>query len=356
MYQERRVRILQKQLKASTRGKGEPEVDDVQVDFVSALRSELSAGNLQNFADRVDRIYKQAFYARYSDFSPREALCDICNTSKIREDLQTTFPLHFAAFRSLIFNKRNLQPADRKKHIYQQKEKSLVNHFCALIRLRNCRLLMHWSVIATLAMIKRGVPMRVSRNPIYKAFCCSKDKAFEYVDGIYEATKEIRRKRIDSCPFLIHSSDNYNCYHPHSIQVNAKAGIYHKGMVFNIVLPKEFNKPRGTVYRDPSGCQWRVVTSELKTHWTCEVLLTCITPPYVGRGTRIVLPLMGWSVVSMPGYENQKPALAYVDQDVPSALNMKVPKGSVPCDLIMNLDTWEGVSEWDCVAPRDYVG
>ena len=144
MYEERKSMILRKKLTATTRGKDDDNDVLPQLNFEAGLLAELSHGNLQNFATRVDNIYKESFHQKYSEFSPRAALVDPANTAQIRQDLKASFPLHYAAFQSLIFTKRNLQPADRKLPVYRQKEKSLVNHFMALIRLRSPKLLIYW--------------------------------------------------------------------------------------------------------------------------------------------------------------------------------------------------------------------
>ena len=126
-------------------------------EFKLALEGELDHNNLQNFAVATDLRYKEAFYKAYSTFQKRASLMSEEVTAKIMEDLVIHFPLHFQAFKSLIFTQQNLQPNDREKPLYQRKCKSLVNHVCAMVRIRNPKRLTHWAAVATMAMWKRGM-------------------------------------------------------------------------------------------------------------------------------------------------------------------------------------------------------
>jgi len=69
---------------------------------------------------------------------------------------------------------------------------------------------------------------------------------------------------------LIH---NYQQWHPLSIQRDNTAGIFHNGMVFNLIKAHEYNKPKGTIYLDPAGKKWEVLSSEMPDYWTCVVTL-----------------------------------------------------------------------------------
>ena len=190
--------------------------------------------------------------------------------------IQTLFPLHYAAIHSLIFTRRSLEPAERRKSIHAAKLKAVANHFLALLRVRNQRLLMHRSIIATLAMYHKGMPLRVSRNPVFKAFSCSLRTAFKYLERIYEDTREERDKAIQSQQVLVHGSDNYNQFHPHAIQVGSSGGIMHIGMVYNMMQVKVFLLPVGTVYKDPNGVLWKVINAKMPDAWTCIATLTRI--------------------------------------------------------------------------------
>ena len=105
--------------------------------FGLALENELVDNNLENFAVQTDLPYTVAFHSAYSNFQRKESLVSDDINQKIMHDLKEFFQLHFQAFQSLIFTKRNHQPADRVKPFYARKCKSLVNHVCAMVRLQN---------------------------------------------------------------------------------------------------------------------------------------------------------------------------------------------------------------------------
>ena len=83
-----------------------------------------------------------------------------------------------------------------------------------------------------------------------KSFLVIPRIALKVLDAIYEETQPDRKALISRQQISSHSSDNYNQYHAHSIQVSNKAGIMHLGMIYNIIQCKEWVKPAGTIYRD----------------------------------------------------------------------------------------------------------
>ena len=121
--------------------------------------------------------------------------------------------------------------------------------------------------------MEKGLAQRVCRNPIMKSFSVVPKIAFKILDEIYEETKPNRSALVSRQQISAHSSDNYNQYHPHSIQVSNKAGIMHLGMIYNIIRCKEWVKPVGTIYRDPSGKLWVVESSKLKSYFTYHVYM-----------------------------------------------------------------------------------
>ncbi len=91
--------------------------------------------------------------------------------------------------------------------------------------------MIHWSLIATMAMYQKGMTLRVSRNPVMKSFTCGLDIAFQYLNEMFLSTKPMRRSLLALQKILNHSSDKYNCYHEHGLQVGPKAGVMHTNMV-----------------------------------------------------------------------------------------------------------------------------
>ena len=295
--------------------------------FELALENELIDNNLENFAVKTDLRYKEAFHRAYSNFQSQESLMSDDITQKIMKDLKLFFPLHFQAFRSLIFTKRNHQPADRVKPFYARKCKSLVNHVCAMVRLRNPQRLIHWSTVATMAMWKKGMTQRVSRNPVFKAFSITPRSAFNLLDRIYEETEQDRRQVMSLQQIGSHSSDNYNQYHAHSIQVTNKAGIMHLGMVYNLIRCKEWNKPSGTVYKDPNGRKWIVVKSRLKDCFTCEVTITQQREgdaPFVSFQKIVKMPCIGWTITYLPGVPATQPGTTTIPLSIAASQSIKM--------------------------------
>ena len=362
-FEKRKTTILARDLKKAKESAASRKIsseEEQMEDFQVALEIELDQNNLKNFAVATDLRYKEAFHVAYSTFQKRDCLMTEDVTQKIMGDLVKYFPLHFQAFKSLIFTQRNLQPQDREKPLYLRKCKSLVNHVCAMARIRNPKSLIHWAAVATMAMWKRGMAQRVGRNPVLKAFSVHPTTAFSMLDKIFKDTEPERRELLALQQICSHSSDNYNQYHPHSIQVSNKAGIMHLGMVFNAVRCKEWNKPKGTIYQDPQGKTWVVQSSRLVSNFICSVSLTEEKTDINQQSLasqKVDMPCVGWTIVHLPGVPSRPPPITYINQAIPPALYMTLPAELSPCQVIMQDRDWSSLHDtsWRNMNPREYV-
>ena len=97
---------------------------------------------------------------------------------------------------------------------------------------------MHWSLIITMAVYKRGIKLKITCNSVLKSFTCDLRTAFKYLDELYVKTEPVRRALMENQQVGNHSSDNYNCKHKSSSQVGPKAGLYHTGMVYSLIQIK----------------------------------------------------------------------------------------------------------------------
>ena len=230
---------------------------------------------------------------------------------------------------SVVFSKRCLAPAERAKPHFEQKKKILANYFLALLRSRNKDLLIHWSIIACMANRLSGSTDRASRNPITKPFSCTFETAISYLNDIYEKTRGARFSYISNLQLCNHASDNYNRRHAHGIQVGPKAGVYHTGMVYSIIIMREFTKPPGTRYIDNEGNIWIVEHSMLTGSWTCVASLRLIsravpaesrtdahthaiesdshtetiTEPAQSENREVAMPDLNYRILSIPGLD-----------------------------------------------------
>ena len=212
-----------------------------------------------------------------------------------------------------------------------------------------------------MAMWKRGMSQRVGRNPVMKAFSIEPRCAFSMLDKIFEETEPDRRQLLALQQICGHSSDNYNQYHAHSIQVSNKAGIMHLGMVFNAVRCKEWNKPDGTIYQDPARKLWVVVWSRLVSDFVCSVSLRekrMDGNQQQSLATQTVnMPCIGWIIKYLPGVPERPTPIIYVNQEIPPALYMVLPAGLLPSQVIMQDRDWSSLHDtpWRNMNPREYV-
>ena len=199
-----------------------------------------------------------------------------------------------------------------------------------------------------------GSTDRASRNPITKPFSCTLETAISYLNDIYEKTRGARFTYISNLQLCNHASDNYNRRHRHGIQVGPKAGVYHTGMVYSIIIMREFTKPAGTRYIDNEGNIWIVKHSVLTDSWTCVASLRLISRPSPvesrtdahtdaseitePENREVTMPDINYRILSIPGLDHTPPRLTYVNQHVPPSLRMRMPENSRPSDIILIIE------------------
>jgi len=352
-FEKRKTKILTKQLHQAVKSVEDSKIEQEQYeqsdtiqDVGLAIEEELADNRLQNFAYETNVLYEDAWHEHYKDFQPNTRLLSELVADRIFDSIKEQFPLHFLVLKSLIFPKYTHQPAHRVKQGYKDKKKALVNHFCALVRVRNPSYLVHWAMVGTLAMWGKGMQLKLYRNPVLKAFSVGLVTTFEYLDKIYEDTCEVRVAHMQRQPYGYHGSDNYQQWHPLSIQRDNTAGIFHNGMVFNLIKAHEYNKPKGTIYLDPAGKKWEVLSSEMPDYWTCVVTLKICAGQEVvteqdestleyERSTMMVkMPQIGWDIESLPNV-TPHPSITYLDQEIPSSIRMNVPSNISDCHLLL---------------------
>ena len=158
------------------------------------------------------------------------------------------------------------------------------------------------------------------KNPLTRGFSTELSTAFKHLDQIYEDTAPTRLKILKGLPNVVQSFDNYNALHKPSIARDNVATIAHIGMVSNVVRCIEYNKPAGSILRDPHGQQWSVVSSSMPNSWQCVVSLKLRSPirSCSGVTVKVALPNADWQIVSLHG-QPENPKITYVDQPVAAA-------------------------------------
>jgi len=165
-----------------------------------------------------------------------------------------------------------------------------------------------------MAMIARGVEEKMFRASTIKAYTVSYKTAYAYLEKIVNETKPTKEAVISQQMIASHSLDNYQQYHPYGTQRDGHAGLYHTGMVYNMVMIREYNKPVGSIVVDSYGGWWVVTSSLLVDSWHCQVKLRQIDDP-----TRIaqeraitdelstitILPNLHWKIHSFPMLQPQ---------------------------------------------------
>ena len=376
-FEEHRTRTLTKSL-AQANEKLNTTLDEMhsqlQISFTRAIQYEIGDGKLAACAKAIDNIYEHALRNHFSDFQTYGRLLDDSIDMTILEMIQLQFPFLYTATSSMIFGTetRAHQPSTRKLPGYDRKQRALVQHFLALIRERNPKYLIHWAAIRTLAMYVRGNRAKHYQAPHSKAYTSCLPVALNYASNLFESTREARQLAIQLKKIIMHSLDNYNQYHPYKTQRGGSSGIYHIGLVYNVVMALEFKRPIGTILKNlESNTYWRVKSSALPDFWRNMVELEqvdatnhdiIITMAPTTHPVSLTASSMDWMVISMPGASPQVP-ITYIDQVVPSSFRQYVPVGLSDGDFVLGNRAWMDENDepteaagMEKLCPRKYVG
>ena len=234
--------------------------------------------------------------------------------------------------KSIIYGKRSHQSGRASTNYNLEKRNVLVHYFFCLLRERDRRKLVHWALVATIALHFRGIDANAYRNGLGRAWSLDLQTAMEMLDEIYISTHSSRMDLLKKQRILFSALDNYNRFQRFTTQRCGKSGIFHNGIVFNAVRAKEFNKPCGTILKNNRSQLWKVLTSTLSPDYsTCTVTATLLreqqqSSEHVAMEVldTITLPSNDWKIVSMPGSAD-KVTITHLDQVIPSSLRQRIP-------------------------------
>ncbi len=326
-------------------------------DFIhNQMKEEMTDNRLPEFCTYADKIYHDAWIQQYSDFNPNTAL--LCNSAiiEMHQRLETTFPIHHASMKSIIYGKRSHEPGRALSNYNLEKRNVLVHYFFCFLRERDRHKLPHWALVATVALHYRGVDANSYRSGLGRAWSLELRTAMEMLDDIYHTTHQRRMDALKDQRFLMSALDNYNRFQRFSTQRCGKSGVFHNGIVFSAVRPKEFNKPRGTILRNNKSEVWKVQTSTLSADYRkCTVTAMLLqewpnasdehTP--TGILSTITLPSNEWKIVSMPGSATSVTITHLFDQAIPSSLRQRVPINVDTCTMICDNRSWMATVDSD---------
>ncbi len=102
--------------------------------------------------------------------------------------IENTFPSHFLSLKSIVYAKRDDEPARAKKQYNLDKRYVLVHYFFCLLREQNRHHPIHWAIVATIALHYRGADTVTYRNSHGRAFTIDLHLALEKLDEIHTST------------------------------------------------------------------------------------------------------------------------------------------------------------------------
>jgi hypothetical protein len=304
-YEREKNRILTKlvsDLRKNAVGASVSSSDqDIIAAFFSATKAEVESSRLQHFAHVVDAIYKREFYDHYTTFKSLDRLLGPEISERLFSEIERGFPMHFMVIKSLIFGVQAHFPSRQKSHNYADKERSLLNYFLALIRVRDPTCLVYWAIVGTMGMQTSGAKVKHFKNKLIGAFTVGEEVADRHLHQIYDETRSARMRLLMNQAVGHHSFDNYNRDHPIAVR-DDHGSVYHNGIVFNFTRARAFVIPPGSTVREKANGQlWTVQSSSLQDYWTCQSKISAITESGETLNQEICLPHIKWIIEIIPG-------------------------------------------------------
>jgi xanthosine utilization system XapX-like protein len=248
--------------------------------------------------------------------------------------------MHFMVIKSLIFGSEAHYASRQKRYDYSDKQRSLLNYFFALIRVRDPSCLVFWAIVGIMGMLTTGARVKHFKNDLIKAFSVGEAVSDAHFDQLFQETKWARIKLLSNQAIGHHSFDNYNRDHPIAVR-DDHGSIYHVGLVYNFTRARAFCVPAGsTVKQKSTGQLWTVESSCLIDYWTCKCILS--TTAESGGETlnkEIHLLSIDWNIETVPGSPGPV-QFTYNDQYIPYSMRQKVPHNMTPQKLLFRDQKW----------------
>jgi hypothetical protein len=308
--------------------------------FSSAIKAEVDRSRLQHFAYVVDQIYKNKFYEHYTSFNNLDHLLDPEISDKLYTEIERGFPMHFMVIKSLIFGSEAHYASrqNQKRHDYSDKQRSLLNYFFALIRVRDPSCLVTWAIVGTMAMLTTGAKVKHFKNNLVKSFSVGEAVSDAHLDQLFQETKSARLKLLTQA-IGHHSFDNYNRDHPIAVR-DDHGSIYHVGLVYNCTRARAFCVPVGSTVKEKlSGRLWTVESSSLTDYWTCKSDIFAIAESGETVHKVINLPSIEWNIKTVPGSPGPV-KFTYNNQYIPYSMRQKVPTDITHQQLLFGDRKW----------------
>ena len=141
------------------------------------------------------------------------------------------------------------------------KQCAVLEFFIAKLRLRSQKQLKYWAMVPPLATHSRGHMKNPTNHPLHGAGCDNRT-LWNTLNDLFDSTFDARNDTISRQFTVSMAFDNWQQMITKKWQSNGCSSLYLKGVASFLKKDKVVLIPVGSVLKSPSGCLFRVTSSQ----------------------------------------------------------------------------------------------
>ena len=327
--------------------KQQSSLDDSMFQIIS---SEVSRDKIQVFADKIDDHCYQCLKRTVGFDCVRRSLLLDNDMLQFYIQFREQFPSTHRTIQSIVssqhFNEKHDVKGLTEENTIHRKQRLILFIFLASIRCKSVFLLKYWAIIEPLGIYYKG-HQQLSSKTLSGAFSMTLPTSLDALDLLYRKEMPEFAAHLERSPYLFGAFDNWQqCINIKNITEHQSA-LMHRGTSYILKEVKNIAIVSGSSIQSPNGLKFKITSSRPHGNNSLVQGFDYFTPNGVAQDVveaeielvkkGLLLPLLDWTVLHMPGF-SPMPQLDFKDQQVPPPRRAWTTSDAKDSDILFGRD------------------
>ena len=311
------------------------------------IASEVERKKIELFAKSVDDHCYQCLKSTIGFDYVRRSLVLEEDLLGFYRKFQESFPTTHRIFHSIVSSQHFNEKHEIDTDDLHRKQRLILFLFLATIRCKSVFLMKSWAIIEPLGLYYKG-QQQLSAKTFSGAFSMSLPTSLAALDKIYKENMPHFYAKLQKTKVICGAFDNYQQNFEKKNKTEHKSSLMQRGTSFYLKEVKNVQIVRGSTVRSPHGLIFKVTKCEKRGDNRSFVkgyvysVPKDVSPDVIAAEKNFIhggmlLPLLDWTVVDMPGL-SPMPSLDFFKQNVPPPRLAWISADASSSDLLFGLD------------------
>ena len=310
------------------------------------ITAEVDKKKIDLFAKSVDDHCYQCLKSIIGfDYVRRSLILDEDILSFYRQ-FQASFPTTHRIFHSIVSSQHFNEKHETDSDDLHRKQRLILFLFLASIRCKSVFLMKSWAIIEPLGLYYKG-QQQLSAKTFSGAFSMSLPTSLAALDKLYKENINQFYAKLRKTKVICGAFDNYQQNFEKKNKTEHKSSLMQRGTSFYLKEVKNLRIVRGSIVRSKHGLIFNVSTCRPQgENWYVEGIVykfpSGLSADVLAAERNLIqggmlLPLLGWTVIDMPGL-SPLPTLDFFKQNVPPPRLAWISADASNSDLVFGTD------------------